>query len=110
MGRIVIVEADVKAGKVALMLAADARDQLFRSDAFFLGAQHDGGAVGVIGAHVIALVPLHFLKAHPDVGLDVFHHVAEVDGAVGVGQGAGDQDFSSLFHLGLQPLLASVRH
>jgi hypothetical protein len=38
-----------------------------------------GGAVGVVGAHVAAVVAAHLLEAHPDVGLDVLDQVAEVD-------------------------------
>jgi hypothetical protein len=37
-------------------------------------------------------VALHSLEAHPDVGLDVLHEVAEVDAAVGVRQRRGDED------------------
>ena len=40
------------------------------------------------------------LEAGPDVGLDVFQHVAQVDRPVGVGQGAGDQDLSFLLRHG----------
>jgi hypothetical protein len=69
-------------------------DQRLRRDAFLLGAQHDRRAVRVVGADVPALVAAHLLEAHPDVGLDVFDQVAEVDGAVGVGQGGGDEDFA----------------
>jgi hypothetical protein len=76
------------------MLAMHAVDQLFRRDAFLLGAQHDRRAVRVVGADVPAFVAGHLLEAHPDVGLDVFDQMAEVDGAVGVGQGGGDEDFA----------------
>ena len=31
----------------------------------------------------------HFLKADPDVGLNIFNEMADVDRAVGIGQGAG---------------------
>ncbi|MCG8023300.1 MAG: hypothetical protein AB2652_07310 [Candidatus Thiodiazotropha endolucinida] len=45
-------------------------------------------------------MPAHFLKARPDVGLDVLHQVADMDRTVGVGQGAGDQDLAGcLVHL-----------
>jgi hypothetical protein len=37
---------------------------------------------------------LHLLEAHPDVGLDVFDQMAEMDAAVGIGQGGGDEDFA----------------
>src|SRR5713226_851091 len=36
-------------------------------------------------------VALHALEAHPDVGLDVLHEVADVERAVRVGQGGGDE-------------------
>jgi hypothetical protein len=61
-----------------------------------LGAQHDRRAVGVVGADVMAFVAAQLLEAHPDVGLDVFDQMPEVDRAVGVGQGAGDQDLPAI--------------
>ena len=94
IGRVVTVETDVKAGEIAQVLAVHARDQLFRRDAFLFRAQHDGRAVGVVGTDVITFVSMHFLEAHPDIGLDVFHQVTEVDGAIGVGQGGGDENFA----------------
>ena len=94
MGGVVVVEGDVESGEIPGMFAVDARDERFRSDALLLGAQHDRRAVGVVGADVHALVPVHLLESHPDIGLDVFHQMAEMDGAVGVGQGAGDEDFA----------------
>ena len=61
-------------------------------DAFLPGADHDGRAVGVVGADVDAPPPAEFLEPDPDVGLQVLDQVADVDMAVGVGQGAGDED------------------
>jgi hypothetical protein len=90
---VVVVECHMEAGEVAGVLAVHAGDQLLRGDAFLVGAQHDRRAVGVVGADVIDLsVGLHSLEAHPDIGLDVFHEVAEVDAAVGVRQRRGDED------------------
>ena len=94
MGAVVIVEADVEAGEVAEVLAMHALDQLFRGDAFLLGAQHDRRAVRVVGADVPAFVAGHLLVADPDVGLDVLDQVAEVDRAVGVGQGGRDENLA----------------
>ena len=94
MGRVVVVEADQEGGKVAGVLAMDAGDQGFRRDALLLGAQHDRRAVGVVGADVPALVATHLLEAHPDVGLDVFDQMAEVDGAVGVRKCGGDENLA----------------
>ena len=45
--------------------------------------------MGIVGADVVAFVAAQTLETHPDVGLDVFDHVAEVNGAVGIRQGAG---------------------
>ena len=66
----------------------------FGRNAFFLGAQHDRSAVGVDGAHVMAGVATHPLKPDPNVGLGVPHHVAQMNGAIGVGQGVGNEDFA----------------
>ncbi len=38
--------------------------------------------------------PMHALEPHPDVGLDVLHHVPDVEGRVGVGQGGGDEQLA----------------
>jgi hypothetical protein len=42
----------------------------------------------------MALVPLHFLEAHPDVGLNVFDQMPQMNRTVGVGQGGGDENFA----------------
>ena len=34
------------------------------------------------------------LEAHPDIGLYLLQHVAQVQGAVGIGQGTGNQDLA----------------
>ena len=66
----------------------------------FLRGKHHGRAVGVVGAAVVAFVAAQFLEAYPNVGLDVFDHVAEVDAAVGIGQGGGNEDFAWFGHVG----------
>jgi hypothetical protein len=48
----------------------------------------------MIGAHEMHLVPLHALEPHPDVGLDVFHDVADVERAVRVRQRRGDEELA----------------
>ena len=76
VGAVIVVVADIKAGEVGQMLGVHFFNQGFGGEVLFFGRQHDGGAVGVVGAAVVALVAAQFLKAHPDVGLDVFDHVA----------------------------------
>jgi hypothetical protein len=51
--------------------------------------------VRIVGAHPMHVVPTHTLKPHPNVGLDVFHHVANVEFAVGVRQSRGDEKVSN---------------
>ena len=60
----------------------------------FAGVDHDGGAVGVVAADVDDVVAAEALEADPDVGLDVLDEVADVDGAVGVGECGGDEDLT----------------
>ena len=67
-------------------------DQRLFADALLPGADHDRRAVRVVGADVDAAVADELLEAHPNVGLDVLDQVADVDVAVGVGQGGGDED------------------
>jgi len=75
-------------------LATDALDQNFRCRAFLFCLQHGGSAVSVVGADVAYLVTAHFLEPDPDISLDVFQQMSDVNGAIGVGQGAGDEDAS----------------
>ena len=98
MRGVVVVEGDAEGGEVAQVLAVHALDELLGGEAFLLGAQHDRRAVGVVRAHVMHRMTPHALVAHPDVGLDVAHQVAEVDVAVGVGQGIGDEDLAHGSH------------
>jgi hypothetical protein len=52
--------------------------------------------MGIVSADIYALVPSHFLKTYPYISLYILYQVPNVYWAVGVGQGAGDQDFSLL--------------
>jgi ATP-binding protein involved in chromosome partitioning len=51
------------------------------------------------------LVALHALEPHPDIGLDVFHHVANVKVAIGVGQGCRDEEASFTHFEGARPVV-----
>ncbi len=92
MGGMEPVVADEEPLIVRAVLRRDAGDQGFGGDALRLGLDHDRRAVGVLGADVAGLVAEQLLEAHPDVGLERFDDVSEVQRAVGVGQGAGDKD------------------
>jgi hypothetical protein len=56
--------------------------------------------MGIVGADIQAFMAAHALEADPDVGLDVLHQMAQMDGAVGIGQGTGDEDAAWSVHGG----------
>ena len=98
VGRVVVVEVHQEVGEVAHVLGAHGVDQLLGGDALALGAEHDRRTVGVVGADVDGLVATHLLEAHPHVRLDVLQHVSQVNGTVGVGEGAGNEDLAWFGH------------
>ena len=81
-----------KAAKSRIVVGAHFADEFLGGDAFFFGAEHDGRAVGVVGADMPAFGSAHAVESGPDVGLDVAEEMAEVNVAVGVWQGGGHQD------------------
>lgn len=48
----------------------------------------------IIGAYVIAGITPHTLEARPDVGLDIFDHMAQMDRTICIGQGRCDQNLA----------------
>ena len=92
VGSVVVIEADAEAGKVGGVLIPHLVDLILGRDAALARFQHDRCAVSIVGADIQAFMAAHALETHPDVGLDVLHQMAQMDGAVGIGQGAGDED------------------
>ena len=95
-----VVESDVEPVQVGLAARRDVGHELLGRDTRFFGSNHDGRTVCIVSTHKVHLVPLHALKTDPGVGLDVFHDVADVEVAIGVGQGRGDEQAagSGVFH------------
>ena len=89
-----VVERDVEAVEVLRAAGGHLGHEGLRRLALLLGRDHDGRAVRVVGAHEMHLGAVHALEPHPDVGLDVLHHVPDVEGRIGVGQGGGDEEFA----------------
>lgn len=90
----IIVEANQEVSEVALMFFIDPIDELLRRNTLSLSAEHNGGAMSIIRTHIHTVMPSELLQAHPDIGLDSFHHMAEMNGAIGIGESAGYQDLS----------------
>jgi hypothetical protein len=67
-------------------------DQLFLADALLPGANHDGGAVGVVGADIHTPPPAEFLEPDPDVRLQILDEMSDMDMPIGIRQGAGHKE------------------
>src|SRR5690554_159352 len=76
MGGVIVVKADMKPAEILLVLLTDAVDQPLGRNTLALGTEHNGCAVGIIRANVVASVASHILIAHPDVRLNVFQQMA----------------------------------
>jgi hypothetical protein len=74
-----VVEGNVEAVEVQRAFAGIARDEFARRDAFAFRLEHDGRAMRIVGAHEVHGMPRHAHRPHPDVGLDVFQDVAEME-------------------------------
>ena len=81
----VVIELDEEARRVSLVLGLNRGDMRFRRAVGGFRREHNGGAVGIVGAHIAAVVTARSLKTHPDIGLRLFKHVSEVQGRVGIG-------------------------
>ncbi len=71
-----------------------ALDEFFWRHAGFFRGEHDRSAVYVVGSDEMHGVAGHAPRAHPDVGLDIAEQMADVQRAVRVGQGVGDENFA----------------
>ncbi len=95
---VIVVERDVEGGEIALVAGLDVADEVLRRHTGLLRSQHDRRAVGVVGADEMHGLAGHAPRTNPDVGLDIAHQMAEVQVAVGVGQGAGDESLLGAGH------------
>jgi len=48
----------------------------------------------VVCTYKVDSVSLHALKPHPNIGLDVFHDVSDVEVAIGIRQGGGNKELT----------------
>ncbi len=103
IGGIPVIEGDMEAIEILRAAGGDLGHEFLRRDVFFFGSDHDRRAVRIVGAdemHFAFLAALriafalHSLEADPDVGLDVLHHVADMEGSIGVGQCGGDEQLA----------------
>ena len=84
----------MEAVEILLATGSDLAHEFLRRHAGLFGGDHDRRAMRIIRSDKIHLVAAHAHEAHPDIGLDVFHDVADVESAIGVGQGGGDEQLA----------------
>ena len=90
VGGVIVVVSNQKPLRVRHMQLAHVFHQGLRWHTFLLRFNHGRGTVGVVGTHINGLIAAHALEPHPNIGLDLLQHVAQVNGAVSVRQCAGD--------------------
>ena len=90
----IVVELDIESGKIALMFFVRAGNEFLFGHALLLRADHDRRAVRVISAEIDAAIATQLLKPHPNVSLNVFNQVPDMDRAVGIRQSGGDKDLT----------------
>ena len=94
VGAAIIVEFDVKVGKISLVFFARAGDELFLGATARTSALHDRRAMRIVRTNVNRPMSAQLLKPNPDVGLNVLDQMADVDRAVGIWQRGGYQNSS----------------
>jgi hypothetical protein len=79
-----MIESHAKLVKIGTVLGFYIGNQLFRGNTFPISSEHDRGAVGVVSANIVALMATHLLEAYPDIGLNIFDKMTQMDRAVGI--------------------------
>ena len=93
----IVIEFNLKSGKVFLMRLTRVRDDFLFRAPFFPRPNHDCGAVGVVRTNKQTSMPPQLLKPNPDISLSVFDQVPKMDWAIRVGQ-RGSHQYFSFFH------------
>ena len=81
----------MKAIQILFAAGSNVGYKSLRRDTAFFSRDHDGRAMRIVSTDKMHLMPAHAHEAYPDIGLDIFHDVADMEGTVCVGQGGGDK-------------------
>jgi hypothetical protein len=82
-----MVKGNLEATEVSQMILPHGSNQFLLRTALGPGTNHNGCAVGIVGAEVNGLIAAQSLEAGEDVSLDVLHQMPEMDMPVGVRKG-----------------------
>ena len=80
-----MIERNVETGKVSFVGCLHIGDQFGLRSTLLTGTDHDGGPVRVVRAYEDTLTASKFLESNPNVGLDVFDQMTNVNMSIGVG-------------------------
>ena len=81
----IVVKIDQEACRVLLVPGLNGGNVRFRGAISGLRRQHNGGTVGVIGTYIAARVPSRALESYPDIRLNLFQHVPQMERRIGIG-------------------------
>ena len=91
IGAVPMVEAQIKAVEILFAARRNFRYEFLRRNPAFLCGDHNRCTMDVVRPDEMHPIAGHSFVTNPNVGLNVFHDVPNVEGAVGVGQGGGDE-------------------
>ena len=90
----IVIKLDQEARRVLLVLRLNRGDVLLWRAVRGFCREHDGCAMGVVRAHVAAVVAPGALETNPDIRLSLLEHVSQMQRCVGIRQCRGHQNFS----------------
>ena len=85
----------MKAIQVLLATLGNIADKLLWRDTGFFCRNHDRCTVRIVGANEVHFIARHSLKPDPDVSLDIFHDVADMEWCIGIGEGGGNEQLAA---------------
>src|SRR3989338_748041 len=91
MGGVIIIERHIKIFKILYMFLAYFCHKFFGWNVFGLRFQHNRRAMTIAAANVKTLMTVHLLKSDPNVSLNIFNQMSQMNGAIGIGEAGGDK-------------------
>ena len=92
----VVVKLNLKIVKIFSMLNSYLLDEFFRGNSLLPGLQHNRGPVSIVCTHIVDIVATTAKEAYPDIRLNVFNQVSEMNRPVRIRQRTGDENISSV--------------
>ncbi len=97
VGAVEIIKGNQEFLEIPHMFLANLFYQFDRFNPVLLGFQHDWRAMCIRSTNEVAFVSRQTLKPCPDIGLDIFQHMPQMDLAICIGQSTGKQNSPGRF-------------